>query len=296
MNVDKLMEILAIQTVSYDQFRMFARIIREIKSIKGCDFFVDNGNIYVTKGNSHRYPCIVAHMDTVHDISEDLTAVQIGQNIVGFNRASMRQAGIGGDDKVGVFIALECVRRFDDIKAVFFRDEETGCEGSYLANVSFFEDCNFILQCDRRGCQDFVIEASGIELSGPEFQSAVEPFLDAYRYRMVTGQMTDVMALKDLGVGCSAANISCGYFNPHTEEEFVHLACVEHCLGLVVALISHLGHRHFPHEVTRSQQPDEPYPFWNGRSLRYCIDCWGENPAANGYCDACNSYYELLIR
>lgn len=32
------------------------------------EYQVENGNIYVIKGNADLYPCIVAHMDTVHDI------------------------------------------------------------------------------------------------------------------------------------------------------------------------------------------------------------------------------------
>ena len=32
--------------------------------------------------------------------------------------------------------------------------------------------------------------------------------------------MTDVLVLKERGLNVSCINISCGYFNPHTDEEF----------------------------------------------------------------------------
>ena len=127
MNKKKLIEILSIQSESYNQFRMFAYIVRQLKKI-GCKYYTYNGCIYATKGETNLYPCIVSHMDTVHNIEENLTPIEVNGNIIGFNAVTMEQIGIGGDDKVGVFIALECLNNFDNIKAVFFRDEETGCE------------------------------------------------------------------------------------------------------------------------------------------------------------------------
>jgi tripeptide aminopeptidase len=137
--------------------------------------------------------------------AKDLTAVRIGRNIIGIDQTTMKQSGIGGDDKVGVFTALECIRRFDTIKAAFFRDEETGCECSFEADIVFFEDCNFVLQCDRQGYKDFIVEAGGIELSDSKFQSAVSPLLDRFDYRTENGLMTNVIALKIGGVGCAVA-------------------------------------------------------------------------------------------
>ncbi|HVU96771.1 MAG TPA: hypothetical protein VHE34_16195 [Puia sp.] len=294
MNLHKLIEILQVQTVSYEQFRMFAKIIREVKSIRDCNFYTHKGNIYVTKGQADGYPCLVAHMDTVHDIVEDLTAVPIGGNIIGINQATMMQTGIGGDDKVGVFMALECLRLIDPIKVAFFRDEETGCEGSYEADMTFFENCNFVLQCDRQGNEDFVVDASGIELSSSKFQFQIGPLLDVFNYQMVSGLMTDVMALKDLGLSCSAANVSCGYFNPHTAHEFVNIDSVEHCFNLVVSIIDQMGNIKFPHILKETGYwRNSAQNQWHAKSL-YCMDCWAEEPTANGYCQSCNEYYSSM--
>lgn len=296
MNEQKLIDILQIQSATYNQFRIFFRIIREIAAIPNCQYYVMDGNIYVTKGQKESYSCMVAHMDTVHDIAEGLVAVQVGRNITGINPITMRQSGIGGDDKVGVFIALETLRLFDNIKIAFFRDEETGCQGSYLADLGFFDDCNFVLQCDRQGHRDFVVEAGGIALSSIVFQEAVSPLLRAYQYKAAKGLMTDVMALKEIGVACSVANLSCGYFNPHRDDEFVNLDCVSRCLRLVVSIIQELGDIHFPHFIEAPAfRHRESFSSVRG-PLLYCRDCWSAPASNNGYCSGCNEYYRQLMQ
>lgn len=292
MNTEKLINILQTQTTTYMQFRMFAYIIREIKSVPYCTYYIHNGNVYITKGNADNFPCIVAHMDTVHDIAADLTAIRIDNNITGFNRFTMKQAGIGGDDKVGIFIALESLRFFDCIKIAFFRDEETGCEGSFGADKTFFTNCNFILQCDRQGNADFITEAAGVPLASKKFKKAISHILNDYQYSFAMGLLTDVAALKQLSIGCSMANISCGYYNPHTDYEYVNIDDVEACLNMVKCIIMEIGNRDFPHTYTRPTR----YNFFNyfkNYSLGLCRDCWAPDATSTGYCKSCNQYYNL---
>jgi tripeptide aminopeptidase len=268
MNKDKLIEVLKVQSSSHQQWRMFRYILNEIQDIP-CEFFVYNGCIYITKGKTNQYPCVVSHMDTVHDIVEDLTPVEINGNVTGFNSVRMEQTGIGGDDKVGVFITLQMLRKFDNIKVVFFRDEETGCEGSYDPYTDFFKDCSYILQCDRRGNRDFITSASGVQLSSKQFQKVVGSILNRFGYRFEHGMMTDVMALKQSGILCSMANISCGYYNPHTEQEFVNIRDVEKCMQLVDAIITEVSGK-FP------CQYNAPKPItYKGKDRKYYAD-WDE--------------------
>lgn len=231
-------------------------------------------------------------LDTVHDICEDLFAIKIGQNITGFNRYSMEQTGIGGDDKVGIFIALECLNFFEHIKVAFFRDEESGCEGSYEADTAFFEDTNFVLQCDRQGCEDFITEIGGVKLSSRDFQSDIAHILKKYGYSFSRGLMTDVMALKELLITCSMANISCGYYSPHTDHEYVNLIDVENCLNLVKSIINEIGHIPYPHVYKKHGNYLPNYRFFEGTD--YCLDCYAPNPTRTGYCELCNEYYQFM--
>lgn len=215
---------------------MFAYLIRQAK-INDWHYFVDNGNIYIEKGtgdyNYETVPCVVAHMDTVHKITQNLTVYETGfGELFGMNDYTVKPTGIGGDDKVGIFLALECLRKFDNIKVAFFRDEEVGCVGSGLARVDFFKNCSFILQGDRNGNHDFIIDAAGTELSSKLWQDAIQPTIKKFGYDFEFGSVTDVMQLKELDVECVMANVSCGYYNAHTENEYVNIFDVEICLEM----------------------------------------------------------------
>ena len=248
---ERLKEVLKIQAESRNQWRTFAYCVRKAKALGAKvekDLF---GNLYITKGESDVYPCVVAHMDTVHDIVEDLQMLDCGHKITGFNSITMTQTGIGGDDKVGIFIALECLALFDNIKVAFFVDEEIGCQGSYEADVKWFSDCSFVLQCDRKGNDDFVTNAGGIPLSSKSFQDDVCQILMEFGYKFSNGMMTDVMALKEIGVECCVANMSCGYYNPHCRNEYVDVRDVENCLDMVKQIIITCGSIIYPHKYVK---------------------------------------------
>lgn len=247
-----LNEVLTIQTHSGREWRMFAFIVRQLKKAREKDRTIhyaqdELGNIYVQRGSGDSFPCVVAHMDTVHPICEDLSIITVGDKLTGFNRVTMKQTGIGGDDKVGVYIALRCLEMYDNIKIAFFVDEERGCVGSGEADVSFFSDCRFILQADRRGNSDFIHTAAGVSLSSKKFRKKVGKFLSMYGYKFTTGLMTDVMALKQNGVNVSMANVSCGYHRPHSDDEWVSVSQVQTCLDLFCTIIDNLTDS-YPHK------------------------------------------------
>jgi putative aminopeptidase FrvX len=324
MNVSKLHEVLSIQSTSNDQFRMFAYLVRYAKNLgNDVSYYSNNGNLYITKGKSDTFPCVVAHMDTVHDMCEDLHPIEYHGNITGFNRITMEQTGIGGDDKVGIFIALQCLERFPNIKIAFFRDEEIGCQGSYLADMNFFEDCRYVLQCDRRGNSDFIIEASGTPLSSKQFRKAISNIVTAYQYKFERGMMTDVMALKQNGIKCSVANISCGYYRPHCADEYVNINDVENCFNMVASIIQYVT-KSYPHTYQKPipvysrylptkypktydevqsvgsviNQNDyfgrhEGYPnYTEKKQSTHCKDCWAVPVLDNGYCSPCSKWYQ----
>lgn len=283
---NKLTEVLKIQSHTCQQFRMFRYLIRQLKSIPDCRYYTKRGNLYVTKGKARRYPAVVAHMDTVHPIVEDLSLIQSGNLITGFNRVTMTQTGIGGDDKVGIYIALQCLTVFKKIKVAFFRDEESGCKGSAVADLPFFNNCNFILQCDRMNNHDFITVGAGVELSSKKFQNTIRAMIGRKKYRFSKGSLTDVVMLKTLGIGCCVANISCGYYRPHTIEEYVDIVDVENCLQLVTSLIQKYGNTYFPHEYEQQSSQLFCHSF-----EVLCSKCMNELAGRNGLCSECNGYY-----
>ena len=90
-------------------------------------YIYEAGNTYITKGmHAKTYPCVVAHTDTVHDIHKDFTLYDDNTIMFAMDMTQGLQVGIGGDDKVGIYVALEMLRELDVVKVAFFRDEETG--------------------------------------------------------------------------------------------------------------------------------------------------------------------------
>lgn len=300
-----LKEILSIQSESYNQWRMFAYIIRQVSVLKDTEYYVSDGNIYITKGHSDTYPCVVAHMDTVHDIVEDLTPIEIDGKITGFNRVTMEQVGIGGDDKVGVYIALQCLKLFDNIKVAFFCDEEVGCIGSYNADMVFFSDCRYVLQCDRRGNSDFIINGANVELSSEEFQWAIEPYVTGHGYDFAYGSITDVVALKESGLNVCVANMSCGYYNPHSDTEYVDIADVENCLSLVISIISCItdtyehsvtpSHGYYYKQYSKSTSDHSWYGYGYDVDTKLCQDCWGAPVHKDNMCKTCFDFYNPSV-
>jgi len=235
-----LQKILQIESESYDQTEMQNFLIGHADQ-EGLDAQQDEaGNIYITKGKAKTYPCVVAHMDTVHNIHGDgIVAVEVNGLVTGINPVTMEQTGIGGDDKCGIYAALFCLHNLKACKAVFFVDEEVGCNGSSDCVLEFFEDCRFVLQADRRGGGDWVSDISGA-LGSPEFQEAVAPIIARYGYKPCHGMMSDVMALRDSKVGISVANMSAGYHNPHQASEFINLKELDNVSDMMVALCREL--------------------------------------------------------
>jgi hypothetical protein len=216
----------------------------------------NRGNLYVIKGKSETYPCVVAHMDTVHPIHEKgaIVPVVIDGCVTGMNPFTMEQTGIGGDDKCGIYAAIRCLEKLPACKAVFFVDEEIGCVGSGDCDLSFFKDCRFVLQADRRGDSDWVTDISG-PLGSDAFQDAVAPILKRYGYKPTSGMMSDVMALRDSKVGISVANMSAAYYNPHQSCEFIHLQSLYNVIGMMLEICKKLT---------------DPYPFvWEAPARVY---------------------------
>ena len=247
MNTKLLYSLLAIESESHDSTEMEDFILRYARR-RRWDIATDHmGNIYLTKGRADVYPCVVAHMDTVHAITgEPITPVTIDGRVTGVHASSMTQTGIGGDDKCGIYAALEIMGKLPACKAALFVDEEVGCLGSSDCDMGFFSDCAFVLQADRRGSSDFVTSIGGRPLSSVEWQKAIKPLLNAHGYQPSTGAMTDVEALRDNGLGICAANLSAGYHNPHQDTEYIVLSELDNVTRLMLAICRTHGAQRWP--------------------------------------------------
>ena len=149
-----LKKLYSIHSKSGKEQKMIKFLLWWIKTnIPGARVELDHsiGNIYVTKGVSDTYPCIVSHIDQVQTIhSRDFQAIETKDIIFGFSPKNKRLEGLGADDKNGVWLCLKCLMKYENIKVAFFVGEEVGCVGSSKADMDFFKDVRFVIQCDRR--------------------------------------------------------------------------------------------------------------------------------------------------
>ena len=194
------------------------------------------GNLYITKGKSSTFPCVVAHMDQVQERhSKDFIAYEAEDIIIGFSPKHKEQQGLGADDKCGLWIGLKCLQKFDCLKLAFFVGEEVGCKGSGMANMAFFNDCRFVIEPDRKGSEDLITQIGWTPLCSDDFLKDIG--FKKFGYKETDGMMTDIEALKDHGLMLSCINVSCGYYKPHSNEEFVYKPALLNCLAFVEHII-----------------------------------------------------------
>ena len=108
--------------------------------------------------------------------------------------------------------------KYDILKCTFVTGEEVGCVGSSKADMDFFKDVRFVIQCDRRGSNDLIASICSTEIASKEFIEATGH--EQFGYHLEEGMMTDVLTLKENGLAVSAVNMSCGYYDPHSDHEF----------------------------------------------------------------------------
>ncbi len=252
-NLGLLIKTLSIQSESNNDSNMI-KFVKNFLSKNRIKYKEDTyGNIYVTKGQSKSYACIVSHMDTVHPIidKEYFKVFKLKDILYTMNTELGEQIGIGGDDKVGVYITLQLLKDLDNIKAVFYRNEEIGCLGSKYSiqhEKSFYNNCNFILQCDRKYKNNFITESGGIKMCSTDFIDSVTPYMEKYGFKEERGISTDVDKLVKGDVGISCANISSGYYRPHTNTEIVKISEVLNTFNFVTDVINNLGGVKFEYE------------------------------------------------
>ena len=126
------------------------------------------------------------------------------------------------------------------IKCAFFHSEEIGCVGSSQADMEWFKDVGYCFQGDRRGNSDFINSISGT-LFSKAFSKKISPILSHHGYKETSGSITDVGQLAENGIGVCVANMSCGYYAPHSDDEVVIFDDANNCLTMVDRLIDELG-------------------------------------------------------
>lgn len=262
LSIELMRRIFTVQSKTYENDVMQGFLLTFIRELNDMtiEYYFDNaGNFYVKKGYAKTYPCIVSHMDTVHEIipQRDYKVLNSEKDFFAVNLSTRESTGIGGDDNCGIYCCLDNLMRHDAIKLAFFVDEEIGCNGSAKADMKFFDDVSFVLQADRQGYNDVACVILGVEMFGVDFLSKIDTTLDYFNRDLVSGGMTDVMQLANNGLQVAMANFSCGYYNPHSKYEYV----VIDELIATSYLFSQIIHDVWVDGLVEEFERDEPYDY-----------------------------------
>ena len=277
---NRLKEVLAIPTHSQNE-KLMIEYLQKVLTEKGYDHYTDeHGNIYVTKGESENYPCFIAHTDTVHRVNLNLAVVETyekGKTILkGVDSFTGKPSGIGGDDKCGVFLALEMLDILPNVKAAFFVSEEIGCKGSQYADPEFFKNVGYAIQYDSPEGNSMSLTLMGRYLFNQksEFANKVtglikEHGISNWAYHPYTDAWQIV---EKFNISC--LNLAAGYYRYHTENEYVVVEDVQNSFDLGLKLVDILGENKYENlEENNRGLLTERYYSSNGRKrLDYGYD------------------------
>lgn len=252
IQINLLKEILSIPTYFGNEYRV-SEFLMNYGNSKGYNTYKDKvGNVYFEKGkvNTEYYPCLVAHMDSVFSehvpliVDNQRKIIKQNKNILkAYHPITFKQTGLAADDLAGVFICLQLMDKFDTIKASFFVKEEYGCEGSYACDIDFFNNVGYCIQFDAPGNNWFSNTLMGIKIYSDEFFNDVKNILHENHINNISKDpYTDVMALREqLDISC--ANLPAGYYQFHSDREYLNIDDVDKSINIGVQFINKLGNK-----------------------------------------------------
>lgn len=166
---------------------------------------------------------LVAHMDTVHP--------SVCKNIIEQNGRLSSPQGIGGDDRCGIFMIMNIIKKLH-CSVLLCEDEEVGGIGAKKFISSDYAkevDVNYIIELDRKGSCDAVFYSC----DNKEFKEFI---CDTIGFKEAFGSFSDISVLAP-ALKTAAVNLSCGYYNAHTMNEYVMYDEMMDVIDAVMGLI-----------------------------------------------------------
>jgi len=223
------------------------------------------GNIFIGfNEDAIGLPILVAHTDNVLGADKEPVFDLAKRRIKGV------KDGIGFDDKAGIMAIIELWHMFKEQKfrIIFPANEETGGDGSSMIEAAKYADAKWILELDRRGDRDIIQTSGTTRLCSDEF---AKKFVEL-GFKIETGTFTDLNVFKPECDYINMANLSIGYYNPHTDNEYLDTVDFEKIIMKVARFI----------EADYDFEPDEPDKFDTSSITNYefnkgkCTFCGGD--------------------
>lgn len=172
-------------------------------------------------GDTDKLVCINAHTDTVQKEADSIVANVVFYDWIRDAFHTNGRAMIGGDDKCGVALALTLAAYTDlPMKIVLTSGEEIGSIGAEALDEKEFADVAFTFTVDRMHGDDLISEYCGLVLAPDTF---VKKFIEmssniGVKFTETFGSYADTYVLCHYA---PAVNLSSGYYNPHSKDDFI---------------------------------------------------------------------------
>ena len=222
-----LEELLMIPGKTGSEAKVQAYLLNIIPGLMGEVRQDDTGNILVTRRFGFG-PTIMlsAHMDIKDELPEESYLIKDG-------KIWRRNLGIlGADDRAGVAIILNICKVLSSfnfrgqIKIVFTVSEEDGQYGAEKIDPAFYSDVDFAISLDRKNGADIISHSTTQlycdEEYGKVFEDASHDLWNGnYPFKTTKGGISDLRVWSQAGV--PSVNLSIGYYNEHTPQEYLNL-------------------------------------------------------------------------
>jgi hypothetical protein len=192
----------------------------------------------VVMGDEPPKTMFACHTDTVHrhEGMQNLMDDYSWKHIFPDDRESNC---LGADDGAGIEVMLSMIDARVPGLYVFHRDEESGGRGADAfcsTTLSLFREVKAVVSFDRKGTKDVITHQAGGRCCSDEFATALAAALNEHKGMEYApnqnGIFTDSAVYMEDIPECT--NISVGYYNEHTKDEYLDYGFLEKLIDAVV--------------------------------------------------------------
>lgn len=220
--------------------------------------------------NTENKPMLSAHMDMISSVDKnpaiDHFMLYSGKEIRGFNKQD-KQVILGADDKNGIFAVLQLLKEDPTLNFVFTHGEESGCIGSSTLcakgeyKTFITEHVPYCVVIDRRNAGD-IIGHSNSYCAALDYQLEKLSTKLGYSYKCTSGSVSDANTFSQY---TECVNISCGYYQAHTDNEYTKLDELYDTIDFLKEALKTLNYTSVP--STRYKKTYTTYSSYNSSSL-----------------------------